>query len=77
MGIEHQVSSNHFIFSENENERQELEFLRLKVPSLEKDIEEGSSQNIPAVKYHFNKLEPPTIQVTKNYYIVKRYMVYQ
>jgi hypothetical protein len=42
----------------DENERLELEYLRQKVPKLEKECKEGSNKNIPALKYHINKCEP-------------------
>lgn len=41
------------------NERDELEFLRKKVPELEENLNDGSSQNIPEFKLHFVRLDPP------------------
>jgi hypothetical protein len=58
----------------DENERLELEYLRQKVPKLEKECKQGSNKNIPALKYHFNKCEP-LIEVSlhiKN----KRFIIY-
>lgn len=43
---------------EDDNDRLELEFLRRKVPSLEKNLKEGSTQNIPELKSYFSKFEP-------------------
>lgn len=41
--------------SKNENERLELEFLRTKVPELEMNLKEGSSQNIPQLREYFGR----------------------
>ena len=55
---------------ENENERLELDFLRKKVPMLEKNLKEGSTQNIPELKEYFGKFEP-TIEV------ILKFVLYQ
>lgn len=49
-------------FIENENDRLELQFLRKKLPKLEKDFKEGSTQNIPELKHYFSSFEP-TVEV--------------
>jgi hypothetical protein len=43
----------------NENQRIELEYMREKVPQLEREFAEGSSQNIPEVKIYFEKFDTP------------------
>lgn len=43
--------------SQEENDRRELEFLRTKVPILENELKEGSTQNIPHLKEHFGRFQ--------------------
>jgi hypothetical protein len=57
--IGHEVSYSPLTPIADENERVELEFLRQKVPQLEKNLNEGSSQNIPEFQEHFVRLDPP------------------